>query len=134
VQTYNTEADFTFVSYSHDSQAHKDRVRELAAQLIANGVPTELDQYNPFPQEGWPSWMTRRIGEAQFVVAICTETYYNRAMGRAGAGIGRGAVWESQIITQALYDAEGQNDKFIPIVFDEASVSSSLPSSGRTRP
>jgi hypothetical protein len=120
MQGYSSEADFVFVSYSHDSQAHKDRVRDLAARLIENGVPTELDQYNPFPQEGWPAWMTRRIAEAQFVLAVCTETYYNRAMGHAEAGIGRGAAWESQIITQVLYDAQGSNDKFIPVVFDEA--------------
>ena len=33
MQGYSAEADFVFVSYSHDSQAHKDGVRDLAAQL-----------------------------------------------------------------------------------------------------
>lgn len=121
MQGYSAEADFTFVSYSHDSQDHKDRVRNLAGELISNGVPTELDQYNPFPEEGWPAWMTRRIGEARFVIVVCTETYYRRAMGQVVDGVGRGAVWETQIITQALYDAQGRNEKFIPIVFEEES-------------
>ena len=86
MQGYSAEADFTFVSYSHDTKTHKDRVRDLAEQLIAKGVPTELDQHNPFPPEGWPSWMTRRIAEATFVVVVCTETYYRRVMGREAAG------------------------------------------------
>jgi hypothetical protein len=64
--------------------------------------------------------MARRIREAEFVVVACTETYYRRAMGMEKAGVGQGAAWESQIITQELYDAQGRNDKFIPIVFDEA--------------
>jgi hypothetical protein len=120
VQGHTAEAGFTFLSYSHDSEIHKDRVRELAEKLITSGVPAQLDQYQPFPPEGWPSWMIRRIVEAQFVVVVCTEAYYKRAMGLEEPGIGGGAVWESQIITQVLYDAQGQNRKFIPVVLDEA--------------
>jgi hypothetical protein len=42
-------------------------------------------------------------------------------MGVEEPGYGRGATWESQVITQELYDNAGSNKKFIPIVCDEAS-------------
>ena len=35
-----------FISYSHDSQAHKDWVRHLAEKLQRNGVDTILDQWD----------------------------------------------------------------------------------------
>ena len=35
-----------FVSYSHDSQAHKDWVLKLATRLLANGVEVILDQWD----------------------------------------------------------------------------------------
>ncbi|NOT02526.1 MAG: toll/interleukin-1 receptor domain-containing protein [Phycisphaerales bacterium] len=36
-----------FISYSHDSPGHSDRVRELADRLISQGIAVELDQYHP---------------------------------------------------------------------------------------
>ena len=32
-------------------------------------------------------------------------------------GKGRGVTWEGGVIIQELYDAQGQNSKFIPITF-----------------
>jgi len=35
-----------FVSYSHDSQPHKDWVLQLATRLVKNGVDVILDQWD----------------------------------------------------------------------------------------
>lgn len=48
---------------------------------------------------------------------VCTETYKRRFEGKHEEKIGLGAIWESKIITQELYDAAGENPKFIPVVF-----------------
>ena len=47
----------------------------------------------------------------------CTETYLRRFQGEEEYGSGRGGTWEGHIITQELYNAQGRNHKFIPIIF-----------------
>lgn len=106
-----------FISYSHDSDAHKDRVYGLSERLRADGIDCHIDQYEISPPEGWARWMRNQIKEADFVLVVCTETYERRYEGTEEAGKGRGARWEGAIITQQLYESEGRNTKFIPVVF-----------------
>ena len=40
-----------FISYSHDSQEHKDKVLALADQLRTDGIDCRIDQYNSVPPE-----------------------------------------------------------------------------------
>ena len=79
-----------FISYSHDSQEHEDRVLALANRLRADGVDALIDQYNPTPPEGWPMWMEDQIRNANFVILICTEIYLRRAERQEKPGKGRG--------------------------------------------
>lgn len=110
------------ISYSHDSPEHKDRVLQLANRLRADGIDCAVDQYEMSPAEGWPAWMERRIGEARFVLVVCTETYRRRMEGTAPAGLGHGVRWESQLLRQQIYDAGGANDRVIPILLGAADV------------
>ena len=111
-----------FVSYSHDSPEHKLRVLELANKLRGDGVDCHLDQYETSPPEGWPQWMDKMIREADYVLVVCTRAYAERVEGSAAAGIGKGAKWEGALITQAIYDADSANRKFIPVVFSRDNV------------
>ena len=43
-----------FISYTHDSDDHKERVLALADQLRADGIDTRIDRYIAVPEEGWP--------------------------------------------------------------------------------
>src|SRR5713226_5853673 len=108
-----------FVSYSHDSESHKERVLALANRLRAEGVDCSLDRYEVFPPEGWPRWMAAQIRDADYVLVVYTEIYKRRATGEEGPGRGLGATWEGQLITQGIYEEGGRNTKFIPIVFEE---------------
>ncbi len=109
-----------FLSYSHDSRAHMDRVLELADRLRRDGVDADLDQYEPSPAEGWPRWSIDRVKEADFVLVVCTETYRRRFDGEAAPGEGKGVTWEGATIRQRLYDRQGRNDKFLPVVLRAA--------------
>ena len=40
-----------FISYSWDSDKHKDRVLELSDRLRREGVDCQIDQYEDFPSE-----------------------------------------------------------------------------------
>lgn len=106
-----------FISYSHDSPEHIDRVWELSDRLRADGIDCHIDQYEQSPREGWPRWMMNQIEQADFVLVVCTENYERRFRGKEEVGKGVGAKWEGAIITQELYDAEANNTKFIPVVF-----------------
>lgn len=106
-----------FISYSHDSRLHLDRVLELADRLRAEGIDCNLDQYEPAPAEGWPRWMDKQFQDAEFILVVCTETYCRRFEGREEHGKGLGVKWEGAIITDELYSSESVNKRFIPIVF-----------------
>jgi tetratricopeptide (TPR) repeat protein len=107
-----------FISYSHDSLEHTDRVRELSDRLRADGIDCILDQYEVSPPEGWPRWMDRQIRDADFVLMICTETYYRRVMADEKPGTGLGVRWEGQLIYQHIYNPGTVNTKFIPVLLE----------------
>jgi hypothetical protein len=107
-----------FISYSHDSTAHKESVLQLANQLREQGLDCQLDQYiNGFPPEGWQRWMENQIEQAGYVLIICTPLYLQRFRGLDPEG-GRGVNFEGLIISQTLYDHWYRNTRFIPIVFN----------------
>lgn len=110
-----------FISYSHDSDAHRARVLALAERLRTDGIETELDRYvNGTPAEGWPRWMLNCLDRADRVLLVCTQTYYRRFRGHEAPGLGRGVDWEGAIITQAIYDQRSASTRFIPVLFDAA--------------
>ncbi len=110
-----------FISYSHDSEAHEDRVLDLANRLREDGIDAEIDQYETSPAEGWPTWCERRIKSAGFVLLVCTETYLRRVDGEEAPGIGHGVLWEARIIRQLLYDAGSVSARFVPVLFTDGS-------------
>ena len=106
------------ISYSHDTPQHAQHVLELASRLRADGIDCIIDQYVVAPAEGWPRWMDKQIRDSDFVVMVCTETYYQRVMGEEQSGKGLGVRWEGHLIYQAIYSAESMNTKFLPVLFE----------------
>jgi len=110
-----------FISYSHDSDAHRQRVLALSERLRKDGINADLDQYvHGAPAEGWPRWMLNRLDWADFVLLICTPTYYHRFRGHEEPGNGKGVDWERAVITDAIYDERSATLKFVPLLFDPA--------------
>ncbi len=111
-----------FISYAHEPEPHNEKVFELSERLRSEGVDCSIDQYEVSPPEGWPRWSSNQIQQSDFVLVVCTETYKRRFEGSEIRGTGPGAKWEGAIINQELYDSEGRNTKFIPIVFNRDDV------------
>jgi SEFIR domain-containing protein len=108
-----------FISYSHDSLDHKNRVLGLSERLRQDGLETSLDQYvRGTPPQKWHRWMLDQLDWADFVLVICTETYYRRFRGREEPGKGKGADWEGALITQEIHDARSATTKFVPVIFE----------------
>ncbi len=106
-----------FISYSHDSEDHREAVLQLAQQLRGWGVDVHLDRFVTAPEAGWPRWMMTEVDAADFVLLVCTPTYRRRFEGHEAAGTGKGATFEGLLAIQHLYDSNTRNNKFIPVVF-----------------
>jgi tetratricopeptide (TPR) repeat protein len=118
----NSKHPRVFISYSHDSIEHIDRVLALSNRLRQDGIDCILDQYESSPPEGWTRWMDRNIRDADFVLMVCTETYYRRVMLDEEPGTGLGVKWEGKLIYQHIYNADSCNIRFIPILFEYCHV------------
>lgn len=99
-----------FVSYSHDSQPHKDWVHAFSSDLILNGVDVTLDQWDLRPGQDIVSFMHRSLARADRVILICTSNYAQKAE------LGQGGVGYEKLIVGAEIAAKTNTAKFIPIV------------------
>ncbi len=108
-----------FISYSHDSPTHADRILTFADRLGLTASRRFSTEYNPNPPEGWPRWMDRQIRDADFVLMVCTETYYKRVMGEEEPGTGLGVRWEGNLIYNYIYDTNCTNTKFILVLLED---------------
>jgi hypothetical protein len=116
-----TEAPQVFISYSHDSAEHRDRVLQLADRLRADGIDAMIDQYVQSPPQGWPAWCETQIDKAEFVLMVCTETYLRRVRGEEEPGAGHGVLWEARLIRQDVYDSGSVSSKYVPVLFCDGS-------------
>jgi hypothetical protein len=107
-----------FVSYSHDSGDHEQRVLTLADQLCSEGLDVRLDQYVVHPSEGWPQWTQRQVVECDFVLLVCTPTYRRRYDREETPGVGHGVTWEALIAGRLLYQAGARNDNMLPVLLE----------------
>jgi TIR domain/Carboxypeptidase regulatory-like domain len=107
-----------FISYSHDSPEHKERVLRFAQRLRQDGIDAQIDQYiEGRPSGGWPRWMLDSLDWADFVLLVCTETYYRRFRGHEQPDLGKGVDWEGQLITLEIYNTKSRTTRFVPVVF-----------------
>jgi hypothetical protein len=112
-----------FISYTHDSAQHKERVLRLAQRLRDDGLNCIIDRFvEGHPEEGWPVWMEQRIKSAHFVLIVCTAVYHLRFQGKEAPGKGLGSSWELLLARQELYAARGKNAKYIPVLFQGATT------------
>lgn len=99
-----------FISYSHDSPAHKQWVAELATRLRRSAVDAILDQWDLSLGDDVTRFMEDGVTGSDRVLVVCTDEYVRKAdAGKGGVG------YERLIVTAELVQNTGTN-KFIPIV------------------
>jgi hypothetical protein len=104
------DAPKAFISYSHDSVAHKTWVLKLANDLRANGVDVILDQWDLVPGQDITLFMQRGISECARAILVCSGPYVTKAE----KGVG-GVGYERLIVTAEMV-ANIDTTKFIPIL------------------
>jgi SEFIR domain-containing protein len=109
-----------FISYSHDSAGHCDRVLALAQQLRRDGIAAELDQFHQEELVHWPRWCEEQLRpeKSNFVLCVCTPEYKRRVEHRDPADVGKGVFWEGTQIYNYLYNAKG-NRRCLPVLLDK---------------
>ena len=103
-----------FLSYSHDSEAHRAWVRLLAGRLRQGGVEVTLDQWDLPYGADVVRFMELGIRDADRVLMVCSANYVAKAEERKG-----GAGYEGMIVTGHVARAT-DTIKFVPIVRDHA--------------
>src|SRR5262249_39547653 len=104
------------ISYSHDSQQHKDWVLRLASELRTNGIDAKLDQWDLSPGQDIAAFMAGGIRSADRVLLICTGPYVSKAEA------GTGGVGYERLIATAEVVGSIDTIKFIPIVRNNTSA------------
>jgi hypothetical protein len=113
------------VSYAWEEDgAHQYRVVKFTNALREYGIDATVDVFRQSPPEGWPAWMLKEIRQSQFVLMVITETYRRRFEGEEKPGKGKGVKWEASIVTREVYDAESNQDKFLPVLFGKEHIAS----------
>ncbi len=99
-----------FVSYSHDTRAHKEWVLQFSTDLRINGVDAILDQWDLKPGQDITAFMHDGISRADRVLLICSKEYVKKA------NDGVGGVGYEKLIVSADIAAKTNTLKYIPIV------------------
>jgi hypothetical protein len=112
------------ISYSHDSAEHIARVLALANRLRADGVDCDIDQYvaGGTPPEGWPRWMQSRIEHSDFTIMVCSEAYARRVLRRESVDVGRGVIWEANLLYNLLYYDDTFKRRTIPVLLEGGAI------------
>ncbi|MDQ7802475.1 toll/interleukin-1 receptor domain-containing protein [Amycolatopsis sp. A133] len=106
-----------FVSYAHDSPAHKDQVRRFAELLRDSGAEVVLDQWVPPGRQDWGTWAVRAIVRCDFTIVIASPDYKRAADDLDDSLRNPGVQSEAAVIRDELHgDRPRWKRKLLPVV------------------
>lgn len=109
-----------FISYSWDSDSHKEWVLYLVNELRKNGIDAEADVFETqLKSVSLPQMMVNKVRDSNFVIIVLTEGYANKADKSLG-GVG----FESQLMLPLLME---NPDKLICIMRHQGDYSKVFP-------
>jgi hypothetical protein len=106
-----------FVSYAHESAAHKEQVRALATLLRDSGLETVLDAWAADTRQDWYSWAIRELTDADFVVVVASARYRASGDGSGPSTENRGVQSEAALLRELVYgDRQAWLPKVLPVL------------------
>lgn len=106
-----------FVSYAHDSPAHKEQVLRLCALLRHLGVDVRVDEWDTDLRRDWYLWMIDQFRSADHVIVIASPQYRTAGDGDALPDCHRGVQTESAILRDFLHgDRATWTRKILPVI------------------
>jgi predicted GNAT family N-acyltransferase len=102
-----------FISYAHEDDDYKARVRLLAERLTTDGLDVRLDQWHLMAGRDLVEFMSHEIRHADYVLVLCSPKFASKSL-EAEEGQGpSGLVWEKRLITTLM---ERDPKRVIPVL------------------
>jgi hypothetical protein len=113
-----------FISYTHDSEHHKQAVRRLCELLEGAGIDVLLDENESPVRKEWQRWMTTGIGRSDYVIVVASPQYRSVGLYESASKPRRGAEAEYRLLTTLLAeDYDAWLTKILPVVLPGRAVS-----------
>lgn len=100
-----------FISYSWDSEDHKEWVLSLANRLRSDGIDVILDRYYLRPGKNLPFFVEDSLRKSKRIIIVLTPNYKLKAEKRLG-GVGQ----EFSMINNELLKNVVDNQRIIPLL------------------
>jgi hypothetical protein len=100
-----------FISYSWESEPHKEWVLCLATALRTKGVDVILDRWHLRLGDDIAEFMDKSVSNADYILLVCSPNYAEKSNSRTG-GVG----YEQHIISGELLTEASTKAKFIPLL------------------
>lgn len=116
-----------FISYAWGSKKIEQDVSDLVDFLkeASNGsvdvISDHLHQYT-VPDQNFYFWLEHELTDARFGLLAITPNYSERFQKKGNPNEGKGVRWEAEKIIAMRYNQGGLNNKFYPILHDDADV------------
>ncbi|WP_165436198.1 SEFIR domain-containing protein [Amycolatopsis suaedae] len=105
-----------FVSYTHDSDAHKQVVLDFATFLIDCGIDAVLDEW-VWERQDWGAWAIRHLTECDYVIVVASEGYRRMGDGTGPNDRNLGGQWEAAMLRDSLQeDRATWSKRILPVV------------------
>jgi len=106
-------ADRVFISYSWDSESHREWVRQLSEELERHDIYAMIDQRDLRPGEDVTLFMERGISESKVTLLVCTDKYTTKANARGAGGVGFETIISAH---EYMHRSPEERARFIPVV------------------
>lgn len=116
---------YVFISYAHDSAQHKKDVITFGSLLRSKlGIDAHLDEWHADQRRDWSEWALEQLETADFVVAVASPMFRERADGRGDTAQGRGSRYEGALMRDKMTeDRATWLRKILPVVLPGGVVS-----------
>jgi cellulose synthase operon protein C len=106
-----------FISYAHDSAAHRDTVLALGAFLRSQGVDAVLDTWFAGDRRDWHAWTVTQMGEADYVIVVASPQYRMIGDGLGSAEVPRSVQSEAALLRELVIgDRAHWLPKVLPVI------------------
>lgn len=106
-----------FITYTHDSQEHKDAVRRFAEVLHGRGIYSRNDFWDVLERQDWGQRGENAIDDTDYTLVIASEGYRRVGNGNVADDENRGGTWEVKYLRERLQQARSVwTRRILPVV------------------
>ncbi|MBB5159255.1 toll/interleukin-1 receptor domain-containing protein [Saccharopolyspora phatthalungensis] len=106
-----------FISYTHDSDEHREAVLRFAQLLAKNGIRSVNDFWADPDRRNWGEWAEKYINESNYTLVIASERYRRVGNGEVPDDENQGGQWEVAYLRERLQRSRSEwTRRILPVV------------------